>query len=241
VDNGAQWQPFPSCAANVNTGNGGTISVDAGDAVLMWTPPYSGVTQFSLDRGTTWTDVTGLPATTPVYADKVRPFVFYAYANGNFYSTIVNGSQKVAAFAQVNATELPASSGCYGSGCGVVTANFAKAADLWLPLGSNGLYHSLDGGVTWIKLGKVAYANSVAVGAASPTSQYESVFLYGEPTAGSPMAIYRSDDNGSTWVRINDDAHQYGGPTLIQADPRVYGRVYLGMNGRGIIYGDIAQ
>jgi oligoxyloglucan reducing-end-specific cellobiohydrolase len=117
--------------------------------------------------------------------------------------------------------------------------NWAKSRDIWLPLGSNGLYHSTDGGVTWKKLGNVAYANSVAVGAASPMSHLQAVFLYGESSPQGAMAIYRSDDNGKSWVRINDDQHQYGGPTLIQADPRIYGRVYLGMNGRGIIYGDL--
>jgi photosystem II stability/assembly factor-like uncharacterized protein len=139
----------------------------------------------------------------------------------------------------VNTTTLPASSGCYGSGCGVVAANFAKPGDIWLPLGSNGLYHSTDGGVTWTQLVNVAYANSVAVGAASPWTGRQAVFLYGEASPNGAMAIYRSDDSGKSWLRINDDAHQYGGPTLIQADPRVYGRVYLGMNGRGIIYGDL--
>jgi oligoxyloglucan reducing-end-specific cellobiohydrolase len=123
----------------------------------------------------------------------------------------------------------------------VVDVNWAKAGDLWLPLGSNGLYHSTDGGSTWTKLANVAYANSVAVGAASPWTHQQAVFLYGEASPNGAMAIYRSDDTGKSWLRINDGAHQYGGPTLIQADPRVYGRVYLGMNGRGIIYGDLSS
>src|SRR5262249_7741470 len=41
------------------------------------------------------------------------------------------------------------------------------------------------------------------------------------------------------WVLLNDTAHQWGG--LIQtvaADPNVFGRVYLGINGRGIIIGN---
>ena len=44
------------------------------------------------------------------------------------------------------------------------------------------------------------------------------------------------------WLRINDDLHQWGwtGQT-ITGDPRIYGRVYIGTNGRGIIYGDISR
>ncbi|MFF4728376.1 hypothetical protein ACFY3M_24020 [Streptomyces mirabilis] len=52
-------------------------------------------------------------------------------------------------------------------------------------------------------------------------------------------AVHRSDDAAGTWVRIDDDAHQWGWiGEVITADPRVYGRVYLGTNGRGIQYGE---
>jgi hypothetical protein len=52
-------------------------------------------------------------------------------------------------------------------------------------------------------------------------------------------AVYRSDDEARTWVRINDDRHQWGWTgQSIAGDPRVYGRVYLATNGRGIQYGE---
>jgi oligoxyloglucan reducing-end-specific cellobiohydrolase len=243
TNNGVSWTPFPTCASGGATYsyNAGTVSVDASGTTVMWTPPSS-TAQFSTDNGSTWIATTGLSGSGAVYADKVAPQLFYSYSSsgstGAFFSGTVD-THGVAAFTQVNTTPLPGSAGCYGSGCGVVDVNWAVAGDIWLPLGSNGLYHSADRGKTWNMLANVSYANSVAVGAASPWTHKQAVFLYGEASPNGAMAIYRSDDEGKSWVRINDDAHQYGGPTLIQADPRIYGRVYLGMNGRGIIYGDI--
>ncbi|HTW47389.1 MAG TPA: hypothetical protein VMD92_05540 [Acidobacteriaceae bacterium] len=242
TNGGASWTPFPNCASGGNySNNGGIIAVDASGSSILWSTSYNPV-QFSLDNGNTWTATQGIPYGAVVYADKVTPNLFYAYASygtgANFYSGTVDIANNTAVFNQVNTTALPPVANCYGSGCGVVDANFAKAGDLWLPLGSNGLWHSTDGGVTWTQIANAPYANSVAVGAPSPWTHREAVFLYGEAGPTDAMAIYRSDDNGQSWVRVNDDAHQYGGPTLIQADPRVFGRVYLGMNGRGIVYGD---
>lgn len=236
-DGGTSWNPFPACATGANSGNGGTVAVDASGTVVMWTPATgaSNVPQFSVNNGATWTATTGLSTRVTATADKVKPATFYAFdssASGGFFST-TNSSGQV--FTKVNTTPLPTGTS------GRPVASWAKAGDLWLPLGNNGLYHSVDGGVTWVKAVTVATANSVAVGAAAPGSTTQSVFLYGSASPLGIAAIYRSDNNGASWVRINDDLHQYGGPTLIQADPRVYGRVYLGMNGRGIIYGEIAQ
>ena len=235
-DGGASWVPIPACPTGVNSGNGGVLAVDASGAMLIWSPATGTASpQYSTDGGNNWTAVTGLSARPPVVADKVTTNRFYAFSGGQFYSTTTSGGT---AFSRVNSTALTASGSCDGSGCGIPVVNFSQSGDIWLPLGSNGLRHSVDGGVTWTNPSNVAWANSVAVGAAGTETHVPAIYLYGVAAPASVMAIYRSDDSGTTWVRINDDLHQYGGPTLIQADSRVYGRVYLGMNGRGVVYGE---
>ena len=239
ADGGTSWTPIPACPTGVNAGNGGVLAVDAYGATLMWSlATGTSAPQYSTDGGNSWTAVTGLSARPAVVADKVAPGLFYAFSGGQFYSTGTSGGT---AFSQMNSTTLGTSGSCNGSGCGIPVVNFSQKGDIWLPLGSNGLRHSVDGGITWTNLSNVVWANSVAVGAAGNATHKPALYLYGIAAPTSVLAIYRSDDNGTTWIRINDDLHQYGGPTLIQADPRVYGRVYLGMNGRGIIYGEPAR
>jgi hypothetical protein len=51
--------------------------------------------------------------------------------------------------------------------------------------------------------------------------------------------IFRSDDLGQSFVRINDDAHRYGGLSAMAADPLEYGTVYIAPHGRGVIVGKL--
>ena len=78
---------------------------------------------------------------------------------------------------------------------------------------------------------------NVGFGKAAPGGTYMAVFAVA--TLDGVTGLYRSDDAGGGWVRINDDRHQWDNMgEALTGDPRVFGRVYLGTNGRGIIYGE---
>jgi hypothetical protein len=65
------------------------------------------------------------------------------------------------------------------------------------------------------------------------------VFIWGT-VAGGKRGLYRSTDQGANWIRINDDAHQFGGPgngQFVVGDMNIEGVVYMSTVGRGIVYG----
>ncbi|GGT32793.1 hypothetical protein GCM10010271_41120 [Streptomyces kurssanovii] len=80
-------------------------------------------------------------------------------------------------------------------------------------------------------------ADAVGFGKAAPGASYRTVFVSAK--IGGLRGIFRSTNGGADWTRINDDAHQWGWTgASITGDPRVYGRVYVSTNGRGIQYGE---
>jgi UDP-glucose 6-dehydrogenase len=48
--------------------------------------------------------------------------------------------------------------------------------------------------------------------------------------------VFRSTDEGATWKRLNDDKHQFGTVHQVLGDPKLFGRVYVAAEGRGILY-----
>jgi hypothetical protein len=99
-----------------------------------------------------------------------------------------------------------------------------------------GLVHSTDGGSTFTAFDTIANVGPFSFGKAAPGQTYPALFASGR--VGNVTGVFRSDDAAHTWVRVNDDDHQFGGsPTVLCGDPRVFGRVYLGFNGRGIQMG----
>ncbi|KND30588.1 hypothetical protein IQ63_28580 [Streptomyces acidiscabies] len=76
-------------------------------------------------------------------------------------------------------------------------------------------------------------------GKTAPGASYQALYLIG--TVKDVTGVFRSTDKGATWLRVNDDAHQWGGigsMGIITGDPDTFGRVYVGTNGRGLQYGD---
>ncbi|MGV2922416.1 xyloglucanase, partial [Streptomyces alfalfae] len=95
------------------------------------------------------------------------------------------------------------------------------------------------GGMRFIEVGGVQGADTIGFGKAAPGASYQT--LYTSARIGGVRGVFRSTDAGASWVRINDDRRQWGWTgAAITGDPKVYGRVYVSTNGRGIVYGDTA-
>jgi len=229
TNGGSSWTPVSKQPAGV--AGGGTVAVGANGTRFVWSPAGTGV-QVTANNGKTWTAATGIPAGARVAADRVNPATFYGYAGGTFYASVNGG----ASFAATAAGGLPA------TGPVRFKAVPGRAGDIWLaggaPDAAYGLWHSTDGGASFTRLANVEQADTIGFGRAAPGQAYPA--LYTSARIGGVRGIFRSDDAGASWVRINDDQHRYGWTgAAITGDPRVYGRVYLGTNGRGIIYGDL--
>jgi chitodextrinase len=219
TDTGANWwQGTPPSGAA-----GGTVALNANASRIVWSPDGAGV-HYSTSFGGSFSPSSGVPAGAKVEADRSNPNKFYAFSGGTFYVS-TNGGQS---FASTGATGLPG------------TANFKAMhgveGDVWLA-GETGIFRSTNSGASFTKLPNIASAVSIGFGRAAPGSTY--MALYTMATIDGVRGVYRSDNAGASWVRINDDQHQYGNAgEAITGDPRVYGRVYLGTNGRGIVYAD---
>lgn len=245
TDAGLTWTIFPTVPpVAASTGDDSKVAVTANGANIVWAIKGE-VPYYSTNRGTSWT-ATNLPKPAAAYhivADRKNPLKVYAYDHGGnwwypsnsarfYYST--NGGHTFTAAARTwqpngfNVTDL--------------AVNPFVEGDVWLA-DANNLWHSVDSGITWTKLNGMAtvgveYTNvhgaiKVALGAPAPGSAHSAaVYLVG--TINGVDAIYRSDNMGTTWVRIDDDQHRYGGVNGIAADTSIFGRVYL--KGRGINY-----
>jgi photosystem II stability/assembly factor-like uncharacterized protein len=161
-----------------------------------------------------------------VAADRVNPAKFYLSRSNltQLYSSTDGG----ATFA--GAATLP-------RGAGRARPVFGREGDVWIATGS-GLHHSIDSGVSFTPVPAVETVSAVGFGLPAAGQTYPAVYVAGTTRQGG--GLFRSDDGGLTFQRIDDAEHQFGSIGLISGDPRVYGRVYLGSGGRGILYADPA-
>lgn len=189
---------------------------------------------YSVDGGKNWKEISDSPSGTDIFADPVSDCVFYGMNNGVFYVYIYDPATDSFATTKKN----------IGNVVGRMCVVDGISGEVWLPRGTNGLAHlsGCDTGTPVIKNITMSSCTCVGAGKAREEGGYPSLYIWGRKNAAGKIGLYRSDDSGVRWTRINDDRHQFGGPgnaQIVSGDMNEYGRVYMSTVGRGVITGKL--
>lgn len=191
---------------------------------------------YSLDKGQTWTEITVAPSGINLYADPINNQVFYGMSGTTFCIFIYDPATDT--FTKMTRT--------LSSVVGRICVVDGRQGEVWIARGSSGVTHlsGCDTGTPTVKNIAMSSCTCIGVGKAKEADGYPSLYIWGRKTASQPIGLYRSDDQGATWTRINDDQHQFGGPgnaQIVSGDMNVYGRVYMSTVGRGVICGELDE
>jgi len=227
ADMGATWT---ACATN--KGTSGRVSISADGGTILHCPASSSTTYYTTNNGGSWTACSGVSLSKAIpVADKVNANYFYIYnpTNGQMLVSSNKGvSFSVAGTPGLNGNPWNPS---------LIRTVFGYEGNLWVPLEGNGLKYSTDHGATYTTVPNVSYCKTVAIGKAMAGANYPTIFIWG--TISGITGLYRSTDQGATWVKMNDDAHQFGGALFLVGDMNVFGRVYESVSlARGLVYWD---
>jgi len=236
TDGGKNWVNFASYPQGATRGWLRSIAVSSDGKHIVWQPQNADIS-YSDDSGAIWHKCGGIysKGLWP-FSDRVNPDKFYVYDGveacmfvstdcGKTFSKGVSGL---------------AGSGTYAGNDGM--AEFSAEAvpgiegDIWIAAGKHGLFHSTDSGKSADKIENTGEAYRIGFGKPAPKANYPAIYMWGK--VSGVTGIFRSDDTGNSWMRINDDRHQYGWIHCIIGDPRIYGRCYISAEGRGIFYGE---
>lgn len=237
-DYGMNWKALQA-AQDFCDIDSGSLSVNADGQILTYAPGMGNSYYMELNvKNPEWTQVIGITGRSRLAADRVNPNTVYAFSEGKIYKSSNCGrSFKLIC----DNKQLPDSAAsCFAAIPG-------REGHLWLAgkngSSNNGLWRSVDGGVSFTRVNPELLTDVTAVGfgKARSGSDYETLFIYA--TIDNVWGIYMSTNQGESWERINDDLHQFANVkrSFITGDMRVFGRVYIGVDGRGVIMGNLNE
>lgn len=250
-DGGNSWTAFDPASDPVlpDSARGGRIAVSALNSNLVVWVPTGNNPYFSTDGGVNWTASSGVTTTgliglglwdigSQLASNKGSENRFYIWKHDVGLYRSNTGSTAGSSFSIVTGNGLPTWSS--GTEFGVKTVP-GQNGGIWAyhDGSSGGLWKSTNSGSTFTQVSGVTRVRVMAFGAkASGSSHPAAVYIWGQRTGDTQNWLYRSDDMGTTWVKINDTNHQFGvSIRALDADRVTYGKVYVGTSGRGIVVG----
>ncbi|MDX1995662.1 MAG: hypothetical protein SF029_24985 [bacterium] len=250
TNGGRTWTRFATVPPNAIHGK---IAVSSDGSSIVWIPT-SQQPHYSTDNGQTWQVGTGVPAGSvgilwetehPLAADRDTPGRFYLLRGDSLVRSDDDGAtwETIYRFPvnmesgmrkhPLDTERIPeVSAWAVDPGFRII---HTMPGEVWVQLG-NQLFASQDGGETFTTIPQVDALRRFALGVAVPGSSRPTVFIWG--MVDEQEGVYRSSDTGETWTRIDTPDVPIFSISHLRGDRQVFGRVYLGLNGRGIWVGE---
>ncbi|MCU0750503.1 MAG: hypothetical protein MUF13_13260, partial [Akkermansiaceae bacterium] len=229
ADSGKSWQKLEPTGLG-KAGTNARLALSCDGKVLLYTPAdrkvYRNEDPSHIWPAARWKEVEDLKDANRPIADPLDPKVFHAYRNSTgelLRSTDAGLTFQAVLKIGVRSYFLAAAPG--------------RSADLWLAADAAGIVRVTGNSITKIP---VSHCSTLGFGRGKNEGDEPTVFIWGRPLATDPQGVYRSTDSGKTWVRVDNDDHQYGGLAnggFVKGDMNVFGRVYRSSPGRGIPFG----
>jgi hypothetical protein len=260
-DGGLTWTRWPTLPPGVpGTNWGGGIAASTPTNWVLIPSNNTPNVYYTMDGAKTWkiAEIPGVPTSAEtgwgfayyldrqiVCADRVKAHTFYAYNNGaqnngsfaGIYKSIDNGANWArthgGAFTKYGVGGFNAVLKCVPGQEGHL---FYTGGAIGSPNTADRLIRSTDGGATWTNVSNML-AVTFGFGKAAPGQSYPAIYVVG--FLRGAYGIYRSIDNAVSWALINN-GYPLGSFDLIktiEGDPNVYGRLYVGFQGSGFVYG----
>lgn len=236
---GRTWIDFKSCPYRIKSGGVKSIAVSSDAKSIVWSVKNAGV-YYSHNSGKSWSkSAGGVPAGYWVVSEKILPGVFYIYEGKKGY--LWKSDNHGRSFYVVN-SKLPDGKlkpGDDGMIDYEIKCLYNRSNELWLAAGSDGLFYSCDGGISFNKIKTVKEAYRIGFGRPVKKDAYPVIYIWAK--IKNIEGFFASYDGGKNWFLLNNNKNKYGFIHYITGDPLIFDRCYLATEGRGIIYGEIGK
>lgn len=229
TDGGGTWSYITNSPEDGQIFYRGKVGLTADGSALLWSPSNSRYVYRTEDWGETWEKSEGILGASSMYiiGDNVNKDIVYASGASIFYVSTDGGKS----FSRK--TDM-----CTFSR---VCPDPDVEGTVYLPGGGYGLLKTEDAGENITLVQGLKYCEAVGLGKPKNDGDPYVIYVYGTLKDSDITGLYMSEDNGETWVRINDDLHTFGGTgngCFVSGDMNVYGRCYMSTVGLGIAYCD---
>jgi xyloglucan-specific exo-beta-1,4-glucanase len=251
TDYGRNWEIRPAYKADWGWGRVAVCAENAENIVIV--TQNKGV-MYSENGGETWQHSEGSPDgilsgpvfryNYPIVSDKVNPATFYLYSatESDLYKSENGGKNWVKISTGLPNPESKFSKSQLDTDYWRLLTVPGHPGFLMLSLANQGLFYSENAGKSWQKADGLVEVPLFGIGAPESNESFPVVYCLAKTPTDSTYWYYRSVDKMNSWQRINDDNNRLGNiPQFIEGDRQVFGKVYIGTNGSGIITGTLKE